>query len=76
MKINVINRIDLSCLDAAIAKAGDFDYLVMNSQTLLQNSLALTWQVSKDKICYKYKGFNIAISESLPDGEIKIVKEV
>lgn len=81
MKINIINRLDLDCLDVAIGKAQPFDYLVMNSQTRLavscnSHGLCISYVTGKNKSYSKYKHILILIDESLQDGEVKFVKEI
>lgn len=81
MKINIINRLDLDCLDAAIGKAQPFDYLVMNSQTKLEvdcnsHGLCVNYMSGKNKSYSRYKGILILVDESLRDGEVKFVKDI
>lgn len=81
MKLNIIHRIDLNCLDYAIALHKGFDYLSMNSNTKIEiccnsNGLAVNYQVGKDKSYCRYKGIKIVVDESMQDGEVKFLKNL
>lgn len=79
MKIDIINSIDIDCLESAISKAGDFYCMAMNDQTCLQLSCnshgKCVSYMAGEKTYTRYLRHTIAIDNTLPYGHIVFLKE-